>query len=175
MWGTRTGADAHEDTTPDTVHRIIRRGPRIRVIDRRRTGSASTHVSAIFDSAANAGPSDRAAGRRRKTTGRRWRKTTRRSWGKSAARWRSADDSAPTRTRNNEPREAASANSGGADACAKDLRGYGTGTSGSKAGAFSPSALDRSASIRGNQSLGNTKPAPRPAPAARRAPAPRKN
>src|SRR5215472_6906158 len=67
----------------------------------------------------------------------------------------------------------------------RDLRGYGTGTSGSKVGAFSPSPSDRSAGIRGNQSLGNTKPAPRPAPtakpapsakrAARPAPAPRKN
>ena len=55
----------------------------------------------------------------------------------------------------------------------KDLRGYGMGTSGSKTGAFSPSPSDRSASIRGNQSLGNTKPAPRPTPQANPAPAAR--
>ena len=65
----------------------------------------------------------------------------------------------------------------------RDLRGYGTGTGSSKIGAFSPSPSDRSVSIRGNQSLGNTKPATKPttqtkpAPAARPArpaPVPRK-
>lgn len=42
----------------------------------------------------------------------------------------------------------------------KDLRGYGS-TGGAKQGSFAPSPSDRSASMRGNQSLGNT---PRPAP-----------
>ena len=50
----------------------------------------------------------------------------------------------------------------------RDLRGYGRGTSGSRGGAFSSSPSDRSSSIRGNQSLGNTRPAPRSAPASRR-------
>lgn len=66
----------------------------------------------------------------------------------------------------------------------KDLRGYGpSGGGGTKQGAFTPSPSDRSASMRGNQSLGNTpKPAPtapkaaaaKPAAAPRSAPAPRK-
>lgn len=48
----------------------------------------------------------------------------------------------------------------------KDLRGYGSssGSTGNR-GAFAPSPSDRSASMRGNQSLGNTRPAPKPAPA----------
>jgi hypothetical protein len=48
----------------------------------------------------------------------------------------------------------------------KDLRGYGP-AAGAKQGAFTPSPSDRSASMRGNQSLGNT---PRPASAPRPAP-----
>jgi len=63
----------------------------------------------------------------------------------------------------------------------KDLRGYGS-TGGGKQNAFTPTPSDRSASMRGNQSLGNTprpapstpKAAPKAAPAPRSAPAPRK-